>query len=159
MAPAPPAQPEPETIQPAPKRPKSLQPSLGGERNEPAPRQRVAAPQAPPKRTAAVVAERSEPSSAVAAPPQATVTEQRTDTAAAQEAGGTGVLRINSRPWSRVYVDGRLLGNTPQTQLVLGAGRHTVTLVNPEFGFERVLPVQIKAGETLTKIVDFSVPE
>jgi eukaryotic-like serine/threonine-protein kinase len=68
--------------------------------------------------------------------------------------GNTGLLRINSRPWSRVYVDGRMIGSTPQMGIVLGAGRHTVTLVNPDFGVQRVLTVQIKPNETLTKIVE-----
>jgi serine/threonine protein kinase len=67
--------------------------------------------------------------------------------------GGTGTLRINSRPWSRVYVDGRLVGNTPRTDLVLNAGRHTVTLVNPDFNLKKILVVQLKRGELVTKIV------
>ena len=69
---------------------------------------------------------------------------------------GTGKLRINSRPWSQVYVDGRLIGNTPRTDLVLSAGVHTVTLISPDFGYKRVLAVPIKRGETVTKIVDLA---
>jgi hypothetical protein len=67
--------------------------------------------------------------------------------------GGTATLRINSRPWSRVYVDGRLVGNTPRTDLVVSAGRHTVTLVNPDFNLKKILVVQLKRGELVTKIV------
>jgi serine/threonine-protein kinase len=96
---------------------------------------------------------------AIAAPPSAPteapsqpIVEQTVDSAAGQ--GNTGVLRINSRPWSRVYVDGRMLGSTPQMNIVLGAGRHTVTLVNPDFGLQRVLTVQIKPNETVTKIIE-----
>ncbi|MDH5670862.1 MAG: protein kinase [Myxococcales bacterium] len=73
--------------------------------------------------------------------------------AAAAGGGGKGTLRINSRPWSSVHVDGRLIGNTPQMAIPLDAGRHNVTLVNPEFGLRKVLTVQIKAGEITTQIV------
>jgi hypothetical protein len=47
-----------------------------------------------------------------------------------------------------------MLGSTPQMSIVLGAGRHTVTLVNPDFGLQRVLTVQIKPNETVTKIIE-----
>ena len=68
--------------------------------------------------------------------------------------GGKGTLRINSRPWSKVYVDGRLVGNTPQMGLLLDSGKHTVTLVNPDFSLRKVLTVNIKRGDTVTKIVN-----
>ncbi len=67
-----------------------------------------------------------------------------------------GILRINTRPWSRVQVDGKLVGTTPQVGIVLEAGSHTVTLTNPEFGLERVITVQVAAGQTLTKSVDLT---
>ncbi len=67
--------------------------------------------------------------------------------------GGTGTLRINSRPWSQVYVDGRLIGNTPQMNVQLEAGRHRVTLVNPDFNIRHTVSVNIQPGETTTRIV------
>jgi hypothetical protein len=73
---------------------------------------------------------------------------------AAPAAGGSGILRINSRPWSQVVVDGRVIGNTPQMSVTLEAGSHTVTLINSEFGYKKTLKVSIKAGEVVTKIVD-----
>jgi eukaryotic-like serine/threonine-protein kinase len=72
----------------------------------------------------------------------------------AATAGGTGILRINSRPWSQVLVDGRVIGNTPQMSISLEAGSHTVTLINSEFGYKKTLKVAVKAGEVVTKIVD-----
>ena len=42
--------------------------------------------------------------------------------AAAPAGGNQGTLRINSRPWSQVYVDGRLIGNTPQMNIPLSLG-------------------------------------
>ena len=71
--------------------------------------------------------------------------------------GGTGTLRINSRPWSQVYVDGRLIGNTPQMNISLSAGSHRVTLVNPDFNVRHTVNVNITAGETTTRIVPLPV--
>ncbi|MCU0672410.1 MAG: PEGA domain-containing protein [Myxococcota bacterium] len=70
------------------------------------------------------------------------------------EAGGSGTLRINSRPWSQVFVDGRLIGNTPQMNISLSAGRHQVTLVNPDFNVRHTISVNVVAGETVTRIED-----
>jgi hypothetical protein len=123
----------------------------------PAPRRPAPSPARAPRS-----AKRSQPSRA-AAPPRAPA-----PAAAAQPSHivtvapvsrtdvGTGKLRINSRPWSQVYVDGRLIGNTPRTDVVLSAGVHTVTLIAPDFGYKRVLSVPIKRGETVTKIVDLA---
>ena len=73
-------------------------------------------------------------------------------TAAAKS--GQGVLRLNSRPWSQVSVDGKRVGNTPLMNQPLSAGTHTLRLVNPDFKLVKSIKVQIKAGETLTKVVD-----
>lgn len=73
--------------------------------------------------------------------------------AAPSSGGGTGILRINSRPWSQVYVDGKLVGNTPQMNVKLSAGTHKITLVNPDFKLRKNISVTIAAGETQTQIV------
>ncbi|MFI5306275.1 MAG: protein kinase [Polyangiales bacterium] len=75
---------------------------------------------------------------------------------AASGGGGTGTLRINSRPWSRVLVDGRMIGNTPLMDVMLSSGRHTVTLMNPDFGMKKTITVQIKTGERVTQIVELA---
>ncbi len=67
--------------------------------------------------------------------------------------GGTGVLRINTRPWSRVFVDGKLIGNTPQMNIVLPPGKHQLKLVNPDFGMTKTLSIDIAAGKTVTKVL------
>jgi serine/threonine protein kinase len=67
--------------------------------------------------------------------------------------GGEGTLRINTRPWSQVYVDGQLIGNTPQMNIPLRAGRHRVTLVNSDFNIRETVTVTIRAGQTETKII------
>jgi hypothetical protein len=61
--------------------------------------------------------------------------------------GGNGTLRVNSVPWSQVFVDGRLIGNTPQMNISLPAGTHRVTLVNPDFNIRENMSVVIRAGE------------
>jgi hypothetical protein len=66
--------------------------------------------------------------------------------------GGPGTLRVNTTPWSQVFVDGRLVGNTPQMNISLSAGRHTITLVNSEFNIRERVPVTIRAGQTETVI-------
>lgn len=75
--------------------------------------------------------------------------------AAVASAGGSqGSLRVNSRPWAQVYVDGRLIGNTPQLDIPLPEGSHRLKLVNPQLGMSKNLRVSIRAGKTTTKIVE-----
>jgi serine/threonine protein kinase len=114
-------------------------------------------PQAPkPKEPAPQLKERdkkivqgSEPTKPREADPREAAKQDAKEPAA----GGTGILRINSRPWSQVVVDGRVIGNTPQMNVSLEAGTHTVTLINSEFGYKKTLKVSVKAGEVVTKIV------
>ena len=47
---------------------------------------------------------------------------ERTDLGDLLEQVGEGTLRINSRPWSQIFVDGRKVGNTPLLNLTLAAG-------------------------------------
>jgi serine/threonine protein kinase len=68
--------------------------------------------------------------------------------------GATGVLRINSRPWAELTIDGRRMGNTPQMNLALAAGTHSVHLSNPQLGVQKTIKVRISPGQTLTQIVD-----
>jgi serine/threonine protein kinase len=67
--------------------------------------------------------------------------------------GGTGALRVQTRPWSKVLVDGRLIGTTPLMNVPLSAGRHTLTFVNDDFGIRKTVKVQIEAGQTLTQVL------
>lgn len=70
--------------------------------------------------------------------------------------GGAGTLRINTRPWSRVSVDGSIIGNTPQMNIQLKPGTHSVTMENSEFGVKKSISVTLKAGETVTKVLTLS---
>jgi serine/threonine protein kinase len=80
--------------------------------------------------------------------------QPRVAAAPSAPAKGQGVLRLNSRPWSQVTIDGKRVGNTPLMNQPLSAGTHTVKLVNPDFKLTKSIKVQIKSGETLTKVVD-----
>jgi serine/threonine-protein kinase len=60
---------------------------------------------------------------------------------------------VQTRPWSKVLVDGRLIGTTPLMNVPLSAGRHTLTFVNDDFGIRKTVKVQIEAGQTLTQVL------
>ena len=147
----------------APEEPQAKTPSQPPNSRAPAPRQARPAeaasapeiePRAPPQ------ARRTQPAAGTAkrarrpTPKPAPAKRVRPTPAVEAKPQGKGVLRINSRPWSRVIVDGRLVGNTPQTNIRLSAGKHRVRLVNPKFKMERTLSVTIRPDETVTKIVD-----
>jgi hypothetical protein len=68
--------------------------------------------------------------------------------------GSKGVLRVNSRPWAQVFVDGKLVGNTPQMAIQLAAGKHSLKLVNQPMGLTKTLSVSIKAGQTVTQVLN-----
>lgn len=59
----------------------------------------------------------------------------------------TGYLSVDTMPWSKVYLGGRLLGTTPLGNVRVPAGRHSLRLVNPERG-ERTIGVTIVADQT-----------
>jgi hypothetical protein len=78
----------------------------------------------------------------------------RPEPAPKSSGGASGMLRLNSRPWSQVFVDGRLVGNTPQMGLPLSNGNHSVRLVNAQMGLTKTFSVQIKTGQMVTKVVN-----
>jgi hypothetical protein len=74
------------------------------------------------------------------------------DTASASAANGAGTLRINSRPWARVMVDNKFVGNTPQRGLKVAAGEHSVKLVNEPLNMSKTFRVVVRDGETVTRV-------
>jgi len=40
--------------------------------------------------------------------------------------------------------------------LTLPAGKHNITLVNPTFGMKKTVAVDVKANETVTKIISLT---
>ncbi|MET0389037.1 MAG: PEGA domain-containing protein, partial [Polyangiales bacterium] len=79
-------------------------------------------------------------------------TRTETDPRSSAAASGMGSLRINSRPWSQVYIEGKLVGTTPQRDIPLPAGTHTVHLINPELDMRKTLLVHVAPGESITRV-------
>jgi hypothetical protein len=75
---------------------------------------------------------------------------------AAPGSGKLGTLRVNSRPWAQVIVDGHVVGNTPQPGLQLPPGNHKIQLVNPQMGLTKTFSVSIKAGQMVTKVMNLA---
>ncbi len=70
--------------------------------------------------------------------------------------GNFGYLRVNSKPWTKIIVDGVDTGlNTPQTSYRLTPGTHKLTLFNPQFNIKETFTITLNAGETQTVIKDF----
>lgn len=67
-----------------------------------------------------------------------------------------GVLRIDSSPRSQVYVDGQLIGHTPQLNIKLEPGTHQVTLVNEQNSINKNITVDIPPGETVVRTYDLT---
>lgn len=61
-----------------------------------------------------------------------------------------GLLKLDTDPWSDVYLGKRKLGTTPITGVRLPAGVHRLTLKNPELGISKTIAVTVEAGRTVT---------
>jgi len=59
-----------------------------------------------------------------------------------------GFLRLDTSPWSTVYLGKRKLGLTPLVGVKLPAGKHRLTAVNDERGLKQTIPVTITPGKT-----------
>jgi serine/threonine-protein kinase len=97
-------------------------------------------------------AERAAENRSAAAPARAIPARVAAPAPVASGSGGT--LRVNTRPWAQVFIDGKLVGNTPQLGIPLKAGSHRVKLVNPDLGLSKQITVKVKAGQTVTKILN-----
>jgi eukaryotic-like serine/threonine-protein kinase len=83
--------------------------------------------------------------------------------ASALAAGGTFRMRlepvlgtveaIQALPWATVYVDGRLLGETPLTKVRLPVGSHRVRLVNDPLGVDTTMALSVRPGSNPKIIV------
>jgi eukaryotic-like serine/threonine-protein kinase len=91
-----------------------------------------------------------------ARPEAAKPPSDRSVAAAPAASAAMGTLRIQTRPWSRVYVDGLAVGTTPLMSLATRAGRHTLTFVNEEFGLRKTVVVQVEAGQVLTQVLNLT---
>jgi serine/threonine-protein kinase len=73
--------------------------------------------------------------------------------APAASAVESGMLTIDSTPWSIVSTGGRVLGQTPVVGAVLPAGDHALTLSNPELGSSTTYWVRVEPGRTTVRRV------
>ena len=66
---------------------------------------------------------------------------------------GTGLLKLNSTPWGKVWIDGKdIKASTPLINYKLPAGKHKIT-IHFSTGEVKTVTVVIKANETVKKIV------
>jgi eukaryotic-like serine/threonine-protein kinase len=74
-------------------------------------------------------------------------------------ASATATITVNSLPWSRVRLDGKIVGNTPLLALRTRAGRHTLELLAPDGKPRKSVPFTLESGERRTFTYDFTTPE
>jgi hypothetical protein len=67
----------------------------------------------------------------------------------------TGYLTLDTYPWCRVTLAGRVLGETPLIQAQLPAGTYVLTLENPIEDLKKTTEVTIRPGETASKRLAF----
>ena len=80
-----------------------------------------------------------------------------TGSATVAPASETGTLTLTSTPTCEIYVDGASLNlRTPQRDIKLSGGRHSVTLINKEHGLKDSFVVEIKPGEVTRTTQDYS---
>jgi hypothetical protein len=117
-----------------------------------APRRRVSAWKPPSKPRAAPVEEDPE-TAALNADPYA-----RAAPSQPAPAGGSATVSVNSIPPSRVTLNGRDIGSTPQMGIDVAAGSVTAVFTHPEYGTLTRSGV-VKPGGKLTLFVKFKQPE
>jgi serine/threonine-protein kinase len=63
----------------------------------------------------------------------------------------TGKLTLDTTPWTRVFLRGRKLGDTPLIGVTLPAGKHQLKLINEEKQISTIIEVDIRSGQTTSK--------
>ncbi|MBL8922802.1 MAG: serine/threonine protein kinase [Myxococcaceae bacterium] len=62
-----------------------------------------------------------------------------------------GTLRLDTVPWTTVFLGGKRLGDTPILGASLPPGRHQLKLVNAEQGIDQTVEIEIASNETTVK--------
>lgn len=55
-------------------------------------------------------------------------------------------VNINTLPWSYVYIDGKKIGETPLSGIVLNPGEHQFTFENPQLNLHVTKTIRVEAG-------------
>jgi len=88
------------------------------------------------------------PQRAAAPAPEIAVTPSAAPPSGAAPGADSGRLFVSATPWGQLYVDGRLVGNTPRANLPLAPGAHTIRVVREGFeSYER--SVTLAPGQVL----------
>ncbi|MDD5308119.1 MAG: serine/threonine protein kinase [Deltaproteobacteria bacterium] len=66
--------------------------------------------------------------------------------------GKPGALSVQTKPWTKVSINGQFIRNTPLVNHPLKPGTYTVTCENPTYSIQKTFRVQIKSGETTTLV-------
>lgn len=61
---------------------------------------------------------------------------------------GKGLLTLDTKPWAKVYIDGKYVDSTPLSKYELSAGVHTLRMVNEAANVDEQKKITIKIGET-----------
>ena len=109
---------------------------------------RPARPSYPPAVPPHIVAQPPAPREKETPPPQP-------QPAAAAPASEPGFVTIDTFPWTKVSMDGRVLGATPLVKTPVSPGTHTLTLDNPGENIHQTATVVVKSGEITTKRLAF----
>ena len=106
------------------------------------------------QRQAALRARRAKKAAGVAKPIQPLVEDEQEyqEPVYYRAAVNEGTLQVNSRPWSRILVDGQFMGHTPQRALRLPAGHHRVLLVNDQLDMNKFFEITIEPGQVVTRV-------
>jgi serine/threonine protein kinase len=67
-----------------------------------------------------------------------------------------GTLSVDAKPWAEVLVDGQPKGTTPLAAINLTAGKHRVTLRNPNLQAEESFEVLIESGKTVSRVLNLA---
>jgi serine/threonine-protein kinase len=62
-----------------------------------------------------------------------------------------GKLTLDTTPWTRVFLRGKKLGDTPLIGVTLPAGKHQLKLLNEEKNISTIIEVDIRSGKTTAK--------
>jgi eukaryotic-like serine/threonine-protein kinase len=116
---------------------------------------------APPARSASVAARtpavaqpsapRSKPAQLAAKPAMTFDADAPISTPPTAARVETGLLNLDTAPWSIVSMGGRVLGQTPIIGASLPVGTHMLVLSNPEQGLKTTYQVTISAGQTTAR--------
>ena len=64
-----------------------------------------------------------------------------------------GKLTLSTDPWTRVSLNGKLLGDTPLIEVSLPSGRHRLQLKNEQAKIDLAIEVEVKAGQLTKKVL------